>query len=66
VGSAGAAANDRRLYSITNTGRRISIRGVLCSNCNRGVGLLGDDIEGVRRALDYLKRYESRKASNRE
>jgi Recombination endonuclease VII len=65
VGSAGAAVNDRRLYSITSTGRRISIRGVLCPNCNRGIGLLGDDIEGIRRALDYLKRYEARKASNR-
>ena len=65
MGSAGAVVNDRRLHSITSTGRRISIRGVLCPNCNRGIGLLGDNIEGVRRALDYLHRYQARKASKR-
>ena len=65
TGFAGAVESDRRLFSITSTGKRISIRGALCQNCNRGLGLLGDDIEGVRRALDYLHRYEARKASNR-
>lgn len=29
-------------------------RGWLCSNCNTGIGKLGDDIEGVLKALDYL------------
>ena len=29
-------------------------RGWLCSNCNTGIGKLGDDIEGVIKALDYL------------
>lgn len=35
-----------------DTGR---IRGLLCSSCNRGLGLLGDTVESVQRALDYLK-----------
>lgn len=64
TGSAGAAESDRRLYSITNTGQRIDIRGALCQNCNRGIGLLGDSIEGVQKALEYLSRYEARKAAN--
>lgn len=31
------------------------IRGLLCNKCNTGIGLLGDNIEGVQAALDYLK-----------
>ena len=30
------------------------VRGLLCHGCNTGIGKLGDDIEGVQRALDYL------------
>ena len=31
-------------------------RGWLCKQCNVGIGQLGDSIEGVIRALEYLKR----------
>jgi hypothetical protein len=34
------------------------IRGLLCHKCNCGIGALGDTIQGVERALDYLKRSE--------
>ncbi|MFY7633251.1 endonuclease VII domain-containing protein [Streptomyces sp. NY05-11A] len=34
------------------TGR---VRGVLCFNCNSGLGLLGDDPAAVNRAADYLE-----------
>ncbi len=30
-------------------------RGWLCSSCNRGIGLLGDSLERLQRATDYLK-----------
>lgn len=30
-------------------------RGVLCSACNLGIGKLGDNVEGLRRALAYLE-----------
>lgn len=33
-----------------------TFRGWLCGKCNSGIGLLGDNIEGVRRALEYLQR----------
>jgi Autographiviridae endonuclease VII len=39
-----------------NTGQ---IRGLLCRRCNTGIGMLGDDVEGVRRALSYLERVSS-------
>lgn len=31
------------------------IRGLLCHSCNTGIGKLGDNIEGLERALAYLK-----------
>lgn len=35
-------------------------RGHLCGSCNRGLGMLGDNLTGVQNALDYLKRVESK------
>lgn len=31
------------------------VRGLLCKSCNTALGLLGDDVEGLRRALAYLE-----------
>ena len=31
-------------------------RGWICESCNHAIGKLGDNIEGVQKALDYLKR----------
>ena len=31
-------------------------RGWLCNNCNTGIGKLGDNLEGVLKAVDYLAR----------
>lgn len=36
------------------------IRGLLCRLCNTGIGALGDNVDGLLRALDYLKKYECR------
>ena len=32
------------------------VRGMLCGPCNQGLGKLGDNIAGLERALDYLKK----------
>lgn len=32
-----------------------AIRGILCSKCNQGIGLLGDTAESVKKAYEYLK-----------
>ena len=31
------------------------VRGVLCSSCNTGLGLLGDDISSLFNAIKYIK-----------
>lgn len=31
------------------------IRGLLCSRCNLGLASFGDSIEGLEKAIDYLK-----------
>jgi hypothetical protein len=30
------------------------VRGLLCNNCNRALGLLKDDVSLLRRMIDYL------------
>lgn len=34
------------------------VRGLLCSDCNRGIGLLKDDSELVSRAAEYLRKHK--------
>ncbi len=31
------------------------VRGLLCHNCNRAIGLLREDPERLRRAIEYLE-----------
>lgn len=37
------------------------IRGLVCHKCNAGIGMLGDNLEGVKQALDYLQKQTNRK-----
>jgi hypothetical protein len=32
------------------------VRGLLCHRCNRGIGSLGENLESLQRAIDYLIR----------
>lgn len=33
-----------------------AIRGLLCNNCNRAIGLLGDRVDRLKAAINYLER----------
>tara|TARA_R110002020_G_scaffold474398_1_gene705582 strand:- start:51 stop:425 length:375 start_codon:yes stop_codon:yes gene_type:complete len=35
--------------------KTLKFRGWLCELCNRGIGQLGDNIEGLKRAIEYLQ-----------
>lgn len=37
--------------------RTKQIRGLLCNNCNRGLGLYGDSIEILTKAIQYLSKH---------
>ena len=43
------------------TGR---MRELLCNKCNAGIGLLGEDVEILQRAIDYLNKHNSREVKN--
>lgn len=34
------------------------LRGLLCTMCNKGIGLLGDNLEGLKKAVNYLSKRE--------
>ena len=33
-----------------------AVRGLLCNSCNAGIGFLGDNLDGVQKAINYLER----------
>ena len=37
-----------------------TFRGWLCKNCNVGLGMLGDDLAGIHRALVYLNKHKDK------
>lgn len=37
-----------------------TVRGLLCQKCNSGIGFLGDSLEGLEKAVSYLKRTDSK------
>jgi hypothetical protein len=45
----------RATLNVDHDHRTGMVRGVLCSSCNTALGRLGDNVEGVRRALYYLE-----------
>lgn len=46
----------RERFSVDHCHATGIVRGLLCSQCNTAIGLLGDTAEGIRRALAYLER----------
>ena len=53
TGSSGKGGLDAQIDHDHLTGR---VRGLLCRPCNTSIGQLGDTIEGLERAITYLRR----------
>lgn len=53
-------APSRRGLVIDHDHQTKAIRGLLCDPCNTGIGLLGDTLEGLQRAVEYFARAEQR------
>lgn len=46
-------------FSVDHCHESGKVRGLLCNNCNRGLGLLGDTEESLKKALNYLEKKET-------
>jgi hypothetical protein len=40
----------------------LRFRGWICQSCNHGIGNLGDDIKGVEKALEYLRKHNEQQS----
>jgi len=47
-----------RKWTLDHDHDTLKIRGWICDRCNTGIGKLGDDVDGLLKALAYLKRGE--------
>ena len=55
-GCCGAAPKGRcKRLSVDHCHKTGKIRGLLCAPCNKAIGVLGDSVEGLRRAVEYLE-----------
>ena len=46
--------NRKKYLAVDHCHESGEIRGLLCDNCNRGLGLLGDNISSLQKAIEYL------------
>lgn len=53
------ACKSGRLLAVDHDHETGERRGLLCMNCNRAIGWLGDDPELIQAALDYVLKYRS-------
>ena len=51
---------DGRRLAIDHCHSTGKVRGVLCNNCNNGLGAFGDNIEGMKKAIQYLQNSTAR------
>lgn len=44
---------------VDHSHRTRKVRGLLCLNCNQGIGRFEDDVPTLRRAIEYLRPHDS-------
>jgi len=43
-------------FAVDHCHRTGKVRGLLCNQCNRGLGMLGDNLENLKKAYEYLQK----------
>lgn len=56
-------SRDKRLLSVDHDHKTGENRGLLCHNCNVGLGLFNDNIKTLQKAIKYLKSHLNKKGS---
>ena len=49
-------SEERTSFSVDHCHETGKVRGILCNQCNRGLGMLGDSLESLKSALTYLEK----------
>ena len=52
-------AECKKAFAVDHNHDTGEVRGLLCMECNTGIGKLGDNVELLKKAIEYLKKYES-------
>jgi len=55
-----------RVFAVDHCHTTGNVRGLLCNECNRGMGLLRDNAELLRRAADYLDHHAVKTKAERK
>ena len=55
-GSEGFGVGDARRLNVDHDHTTNKVRGLLCSSCNNGLGRFKDNIEFLKKAVDYLEK----------
>lgn len=50
--------NKGRDINVDHCHNKNKIRGILCNNCNRGIGLFKDNPEIIRAAINYIEKHK--------
>lgn len=40
----------------------LEVRGLLCRNCNTGLGMFGDSDEKIQKAIEYMRKWRAKKS----
>lgn len=49
----------KQLFHLDHNHKNIKIRGILCPNCNKGLGFFQDNISLLQKGIEYLKETKS-------
>jgi len=57
-GSKDSRRGKENRFAVDHCHKTKEVRGLLCMHCNQGIGKLGDNIEGIKKALNYLEKFK--------